>query len=50
VVRIGSGVMVDDLRKVPQRGSFSGKIVCSEGELIKPFLQSGKIATSEEMN
>jgi hypothetical protein len=28
---------------------FSGMTVCSEGELIKTFLQLGQIATGEEV-
>jgi hypothetical protein len=29
---------------------FPGMTVCGEGELIKTFLQSGQVATGEEIN
>jgi hypothetical protein len=29
---------------------FSGMTICGEGELVKTFLQSGQIATGEELN
>jgi hypothetical protein len=29
---------------------FSGLTVCGEGELVKTFLQPGKIATGKELN
>jgi hypothetical protein len=50
------GLLADWLRAEPEvpEGKwfkkFSGLTVCGEGELIKTFLQSGQIATGEELS
>jgi len=50
------GLLADWLRTEPEvpKGKwfkkFSGLTVCGEGELVKTFLQTGQIATGEELN
>jgi hypothetical protein len=44
---------LDTLPEVPDGKwfkSFSGMIVCGEGELIKTFLQPGQVATGKELD
>ena len=56
ITSVQLGLLADWLRADPEVPTgkwfknFPGLTVCGEGELIKTFLQSGQIATGEELN